>query len=198
MTLYGARGLRHEPGAQHGYSNYGFVLLGALIEEVSGVSYYDYVRSHVFQPAGMKSTDSLPETEDVANRAIGYMRRNAGGWLDEIPTSLPVEGHSRGWRLLDGRRSLPVRPGTGVREADLEGRCSPKRPGRKRQHYGYGFGVQGEGPLRSYGHGGGAPGMNGDLRVFPQLEYVVVGLSNLDPPAASGLVDFFALRMPNQ
>jgi D-alanyl-D-alanine carboxypeptidase len=40
--------------------------------------------------------------------------------------------------------------------------------------------------------------MNGELRVFPQLGYVVVSLSNLDPPAASELVDFFALRMPDQ
>ena len=64
------------------------------------------------------------------------------------------------------------------------------------QQYGYGFGVRGEGALLSYGHGGGAPGMNGDLRVFPQLGYVLVGLSNLDPPAASRLVEYFALRMP--
>jgi D-alanyl-D-alanine carboxypeptidase len=58
--------------------------------------------------------------------------------------------------------------------------------------------VQGEGRLRSYGHGGGAPGMNGELRIFPQLGYVVVGLSNLDPPAASELVEFFTLRMPDR
>jgi CubicO group peptidase (beta-lactamase class C family) len=66
----------------------------------------------------------------------------------------------------------------------------------RRQQYGYGFVVQGAGPLRSYGHSGGAPGMNGELRVFPQSGHVVVGLSNLDPPAASRLVEFFALRMP--
>jgi CubicO group peptidase (beta-lactamase class C family) len=66
------------------------------------------------------------------------------------------------------------------------------------QQYGYGFDVQGQGPLRSYGHGGGAPGMNGELRVFPELGYVVVSLSNLDPPAASELVEFFALRMPDR
>ena len=40
--------------------------------------------------------------------------------------------------------------------------------------------------------------MNGELRVFPELGYVVVGLSNLDPPAASHLVEFFALRMPDE
>ena len=62
---------------------------------------------------------------------------------------------------------------------------------------GYGFGVQGKGRLRSYGHGGGAPGMNGELRVFPQSGYVVAALSNLDPPAASRLLEYFALRMPD-
>jgi CubicO group peptidase (beta-lactamase class C family) len=67
----------------------------------------------------------------------------------------------------------------------------PQRP-----NYGFGFGLSGEGQLRSYGHGGGAPGMNGELRVFPELGYVLVALSNLDPPAASRVVDFFALRMP--
>jgi hypothetical protein len=39
--------------------------------------------------------------------------------------------------------------------------------------------------------------MNGELRVYPRLGYVVVALSNLDPPAASELADFFALRMPD-
>ena len=38
--------------------------------------------------------------------------------------------------------------------------------------------------------------MNGELRIFPQLGYVLVSLANLDPPAATRLVDFFALRMP--
>ena len=40
--------------------------------------------------------------------------------------------------------------------------------------------------------------MNGELRVYPRLGYVVVSLSNLDPPAASQLVEFFALRMPDE
>jgi len=66
------------------------------------------------------------------------------------------------------------------------------------QHYAYGFTTAGEGRLSSYGHSGGAPGMNGELRIFPQLGYVVISLSNLDPPAASELVDFFTLRMPDR
>jgi hypothetical protein len=62
--------------------------------------------------------------------------------------------------------------------------------------YGYGFGVAGEGALFQFGHGGGAPGMNGDLRIYPRLGYVLIGLSNLDPPAAGNMVEHFAARMP--
>jgi D-alanyl-D-alanine carboxypeptidase len=39
--------------------------------------------------------------------------------------------------------------------------------------------------------------MNGDLRIYPELGYVVVSLSNLDPPAASDLVEYFTARMPD-
>lgn len=192
-----ARGLSFEPGARFEYSNYGFVLLGVLIEQVSGASYYDYVGDNVFRRAGMTSTGSLPESEDVPNRAVGYTRPSPGGaWVPNTDT-LPWRGTAAGGGystvgdLL--RFAQALSSGTLISKATLAEATRPHR-----QQYGYGFEVQGEGPLRSYGHGGGAPGMKGELRVFPQLGYVVVSLSNLDPPAASELVDFFALRMPDQ
>ncbi|MGH9329458.1 MAG: serine hydrolase domain-containing protein, partial [Vicinamibacterales bacterium] len=193
LKLYGSRALVHEPGVEHRYSNYGYVLLGALIEKVSGTPYYDYVRARVFRPAGMDSTDSLPETDRVANRSIGYMQRD-GAWTANTET-LPWSGTAAGggystvgdlFRFAQALESGKLLPKAMLAEA-----TTPQR-----QQYGYGFGIQGEGPLRRYGHGGGAPGMNGDLRVYPELGYVLVGLSNLDPPAASRVVDFFALRMP--
>ena len=48
------------------------------------------------------------------------------------------------------------------------------------------------------GHGGGAPGMNGDLRIYPQSGYVVAVLSNLDPPAAGAVSNFLDLRLPSR
>jgi CubicO group peptidase (beta-lactamase class C family) len=51
---------------------------------------------------------------------------------------------------------------------------------QQQDHYGYGFTV-GQEPVPNYGHSGGPPGMNGDLRVFPQLGYILVILSNQDP-----------------
>src|SRR5207244_12022972 len=64
------------------------------------------------------------------------------------------------------------------------------------QQYGYGFNIQGDGPLRYYGHAGGAPGRNGEVRIYPELGYVVVGLANLDPPLAERVIDIFTNRMP--
>ena len=43
LRLHGTRGLQFAPGAQFAYSNYGFLLLGAVIERVGGMSYDDYV-----------------------------------------------------------------------------------------------------------------------------------------------------------
>jgi D-alanyl-D-alanine carboxypeptidase len=197
LKLYGRRGLTQEPGTRFEYSNYGFVLLGALIERVTGGSYDDYVRDHVFRRAGMRFTGALPESVEVPNRAVGYMRSSPGSdWVPNTDT-LPWRGTAAGGGystvgdLLRFAQALDS--GRLLSEAMLAEATRPHQ-----QQYGYGFGVQGQGSLHSYGHGGGAPGMNGELRVFPELGYVVVSLSNLDPPAASELVEFFTLRMPDQ
>jgi CubicO group peptidase (beta-lactamase class C family) len=196
VKLYGARGLTHEPGARFEYSNYGYVLLGALIEAVSGASYYDYVREHVFRPAGMTSTDSRPESDHVSKRAVGYMRRYPGAHWTPNTDTLPWRGTAAGGGYSTVRDLMrfaqALSSGRLIAKATLAEATRPHR-----QQYGYGFDMRGEGRLRSYGHGGGAPGMNGELRIFPELGYIVVSLSNLDPPAASQLVEFFTLRMPD-
>jgi len=197
LKLYGSRGLTHEPGARFEYSNYGFILLGALIEHVSGMPYDDYVDDHVFRPAGMASTGSLPESVVVPDRAVGYMRPSpSGGWVPNTDT-LPWRGTAAGggYSTVGDLLRFAQALGSG-RLLSTSTLAEATRP--HQQQYGYGFDVQGQARLRSYGHGGGAPGMNGELRIFPELGYVVVSLSNLDPPAASELVEFFTLRMPDQ
>jgi D-alanyl-D-alanine carboxypeptidase len=194
INLFGARPLLFAPGSRYQYSNYGFVLLGRIIEKVSGMSYYDYVRSHIFEPAGMKSTDSRPETDNVPNRAAGYLRRNTE-WVSNADT-LPWRGMAAGGGYSTTgdllRFALALESGKLISKSMLAEATTSHS-----QQYGYGFAVQGEGLLKNYGHSGGAPGMSGDLRIFPELGYVVVSLSNLDPPAANRVVDFFAARMPS-
>ncbi|HSC58126.1 MAG TPA: serine hydrolase, partial [Gemmatimonadales bacterium] len=86
------------PGTDQKYCNPGYVLLGLLIERVTGESYYDYVREHIYRPAGMTGTahyaiDSLPP-----NAAIGYTASNGEDGPDS-PTRHPNSA------LLPGRGS---------------------------------------------------------------------------------------------
>jgi D-alanyl-D-alanine carboxypeptidase len=197
VTLYGARGLDFEPGARWDYSNYGFILLGAVIERVSGESYYDFVERHVFAPAGMTATGSAPEDSAVAGRSVGYTRF-IGDTLGPNDETLPWRGTSAGGgystvrdlarfaaalvehRLLDARHTELLTTG----KVDAFG-----------DKYAYGFIDRTVDGMRLVGHGGGAPGMNGELLVEPTSGTVVAVLSNLDPPAASRVAEFVVNRV---
>ena len=191
--------LLFEPGTRWMYSNYGFVLLGAVIEAVSGQSYYDYVREHVYRPAGMIDTGSQPESEAVPRRAIGYMRPpGTQAWIPNDPT-LPYRATAAGGgyttvadlmrfagaltngRLLDAKHTALLTTGT----VDALG-----------GKYAYGFVEHVEDGVRSFGHGGNAPGMDADLRIFPGSGYVVAVLANVDPPAAQRVSEFISNRVP--
>ena len=96
VELYGSRGPEFDPGTRWAYSNYGFVLLGAIIEAVTGQTYYDYVDDHIYQPAGMTATGSLPETEAVPDRSIGYTTPTPGGEWNPNTDTLPYRGTAAG------------------------------------------------------------------------------------------------------
>ena len=93
MELYGERGPEFDRGSQWVYSNYGFILLGAVIEAVTGQSYYDYVREHLYQPAGMTRTGRLPEVKEVPDRAMGYMDLSGGTDWQPNTETLPYPEH---------------------------------------------------------------------------------------------------------
>jgi D-alanyl-D-alanine carboxypeptidase len=200
VKLYGNRGLRFEPGSRWEYSNYGFILLGVVIEKVSGESYYDYVREHVYKPAGMTSTGSEPEDQKVANRSVGYTRMGRGGGWEPNTDTLPYRGTSAGGGystvgdLLRFANALEEHKLLNAHYTELltTGKVDTPRGGR----YAYGFDDHTVNGTRCFGHGGGAPGMNGDLEICPGHGYVVAVLSNLDPPAASRESDFITNRLP--
>ena len=76
---------------QH-YSNYGFILIGALIEKTRGMNYEDYVRKNVFEPSGMASMDSLPESVSVPGCLVDCV--NQGRKLVPNTCLLPWRGTS--------------------------------------------------------------------------------------------------------
>lgn len=195
VALFGHRGPDFAPGSASRYSNYGYVLLGAIIEEVTGRSYYEYLHEQVFVPAGMTGTGALPEQLVATQLAVGYAIKD--GRLQDNRDSLPWRGTAAGGgystagdlvrfvqALQAGRLLSPQRLAQATHAQNDDG------------WYGFGFLVGGEAELRWFGHDGGADGMSASLRVYPELGYVLVGLANVDPPAAERLTEYFGNRMP--
>ncbi|MBY9000645.1 MAG: beta-lactamase family protein [Candidatus Heimdallarchaeota archaeon] len=71
--------LAFSPGERFQYSNSGFEVLGMIIEKVSGVSYFDFVKKYVYLSAGMKDTDSYRIDEQISNIAEGYTQMSMKG-----------------------------------------------------------------------------------------------------------------------
>ena len=193
VSLFGHRAQDIGEGRNF-YSNYGFVLLGRIIEVVSGQDYYAYVEDRIFRPAGMNDTASLPENVDVPNRSRGYAKRQSR--LVDNEDTLPFRGTAAGGGYTTAadfvRFGEALRSGRLLSREMVDQATSPQRPDG---WYGFGFFLGGQGRTRHWGHGGGAPGMNAAFRVFPEFDAIVVALANLDPQAADSQADFYANRM---
>ena len=93
LALFVDEPLQFEPGTAQRYSNAGYVVLGLIIEHVSGQTYRDYLRDHIFVPAGMTSTGFWAVDEPVAHRATGYTMRGPSGPLTaRIPNTATLPG----------------------------------------------------------------------------------------------------------
>lgn len=199
VKLYGRRGPLFEPGTQRAYSNYGFVLLGVLIERVSGESYYDYVHNHVFLLAHMASTESEPEDVVVPGRAVGYTTFGTGAW-HRADAELPYRGTSAGGGYSTVRDLLRFASALGdhtlldAHHLELFAVGDTSLPPEQRISFGSGHRTW-DG-AEYFGHNGGFPGMNGDLEIGLSSGYVIVVLANMDPPAAQRISETIGSRLP--
>ena len=199
VKLYGNRALDFAPGSEWRYSNYGFLLMGVLIEKVSGQSYYDYVRDHIFKPAGMTGTASEPEEQMVVDRSMGYTKYGGAG-LQPNTDTLPYRGTSAGGGystvedLLKFATALQTNKLLNAQNTEILTTGKVDTPGGGKYAYGFQEAMTSGG--RCFGHGGGAPGMNGELKICPGPGYVIAVLANMDPPAASRVADFITNRLP--
>lgn len=190
VKLYGNRGPTFEPGSRFEYSNYGFILLGVIVEKVSGQSYYDYVREHVYLPAGMTSTGSEPEDHSVSDLSIGYTANDATNGLRPNTGMLPYRGTSAG----GGYSTVE----------DLLGFANAVQQNKLlNAHFtelllGTDFPAGSINGIHCFGHSGGSIGMNGDLEICPAPGYVVIVLANMDPPIAGQMSLFISSRLPEK
>ncbi|HYO73457.1 MAG TPA: serine hydrolase [Archangium sp.] len=193
LPLFVDEPLAFEPGSSFRYSNAGFIVLGAIIEKASGQNYFEYVREHLYKPAGMTSSDAYEMDRDTPNLAVGYTSQGPGG--QESPTRdwnnlflHVVKGGPAGggfstvedlWRFsraLQAHRLLGAETTQRVTTGKVE-----REPGSQ---YAYGFMDEQVQATRIVGHGGGFPGINSQLDIYLGKGYTVAVMSNYDPPAA--------------
>jgi D-alanyl-D-alanine carboxypeptidase len=178
------------PGSRRAYSNSGFVVLGAIVEKVSGMTYAEYVQKRIFAPAGM--TDTRLDAQD---RAEPMTRMSPAGMLDK-PQPSPLQALRAS--PAGGASITPtdvsafltaLTAGRLVSRATMTALTAPRPDPTNAAHvYGYGFDVRETSPRR-VGHGGGAPGMNAEIALYPESGWQMIALSNNDPPTASRMVE---------
>ncbi len=199
LPLFANDPLSFEPGAKWQYSNSGFTVLGLIVEKLSGQSYFDYVKEHIFKPAGMVNTDSYERNRETPNLALGYTTVGDHGRPDPAaprrPNSpmRPLKGSPAGggYSTVEDllRFSVALQSHKLLSQKYTEiittGKVEPGGPGRK---YGYGFGEEISNGRRIVGHNGGGPGIGANFDIFTQLGYTAITLGNYDPPATMPVV----------
>jgi CubicO group peptidase (beta-lactamase class C family) len=196
VDAFGKDPLLFEPGKRWAYSNFGYAVLGHIVEAIEGEPFAEVVSKRIFEKAQMKDSTHLASAANAADVAIPYA------------STLPAErevGKLEYGPERDARRFLPL-PGpfccgfTTARDlynfsqALLAGRLISKQslelmvrtdrtaPGDLVEHYGYGTMVDVIHGVPYFGHDGGVWGVNAVLRMTPQNDVVVV-LSNVSPGA---------------
>lgn len=176
--------LAFKPGERFGYSNTGMLLLGVVIEKVTGKSYFEVIRTNITGPAGMSNTDSYAMDDPVENLATGYIP--APGPLKWTENSLmhvlkggPAGGGYSTVRDLD-RFTNYLLAGKFVKRETLERHWTDHIKAR----YGYGFQVSTGSAGKVVGHSGGFPGLNGQLDIYLDRGVTVAVLANQDGGAS--------------
>lgn len=172
--------LEFEPGEKWNYSNSGYVLLGYLIEKISGKTYSEFVQENIFTPLGMKDSGYDLNSAIIERRASGYSPSpkgpvNAGF----IHMSIPFAAgslYSTTEDLLRWEQGLFG--GKLLSEASLQKMTTPFK-----SDYAFGLGVRTVNGRKVIDHGGGIEGFNTHLAYYPEDKVTVAVLGNLNGSA---------------
>jgi CubicO group peptidase (beta-lactamase class C family) len=192
LPLFANKPLEFEPGTKNKYSNGGYVVLGLIIEKLTGKSYYDYARERTFVPTGMENTGYFDADVPASNMASGYTRHN-GGASDSGPLrnnfyTRPARGSSAGGGYSTARDLLKFANALHDRKLLIPnftaktGSSPPPRPRLRLDPDGIGI-------------AGGAPGINSTLDTGVAGHYTVIVMSNYDPPSAMNLAKQIRQRL---
>jgi CubicO group peptidase (beta-lactamase class C family) len=168
--------LDFEPGSKFSYSNSGYVLLGYLLEKISGQTYGEFLQQNIFTPLNMADTGIESNTAILPERAQGYEPsahgvRHAGYISMTIPFSAGALYSTTG-DLLKWEQGLFG--GKVLSAASLAKMTTPFK-----SDYGFGLIVVTKDGHKFITHGGGIEGFNTSLNFYPDDKIVVIVLGNL-------------------
>lgn len=171
--------LEFQPGEKWNYSNSGYVLLGYLIEKITGGSYAKFVVDNIFTPLGMKDSGYDSNTAIILRRASGYTHGPKGfenaGFID---MSIPFSAgglYSTTEDLLKWEQGLFG--GKLLSAASLAKMTTPFK-----NDYAFGLQVETKDGHKVIDHSGGIEGFNTELDYYPDDKLVVVALANMQGP----------------
>ncbi len=185
LPLFQCKSMKFSPGERFDYNDGGYILLGLVIESVTGMNFSAYIQERVFEPAGMEdsgyfSTDQLPE-----RTAYAYIKKADGTWRTNF-FAVPIVGAPDGgayttapdmarfWRALTGKRLLNTETTELLLEAQIA--TSWKSP---HTHYGYGVWIdRPEEVMRRFFVEGSDPGVALRSTVYVDKNIVLTVLGN--------------------
>lgn len=190
IAIWGPKPLEFEPGTDRSYSNFGFTLLGAIIEKVSGQPYFEYVAEKIFAPAGMEDSGFFAVDQPIPNVAVGYTKRGSErtGELRKNIYLEPAVGGPWGktystardlWRFWQALSHHRLTPSAYTRWVLLDG--PPPVAGAAATA------TATANPVTEVGLGGGGPGLSAEL--VASDGHVLIVLANLDPPVTRHLAE---------
>ena len=171
-----------KPGSRYHYNNSAYILLGMIIEQVTGMSYAEYIDQAIFKPLGMKQSCYLSTEPIIPKRASGYHPTPDGGFVNAPYLSMtqPYAAGSLGSTVSDlALWDKALRENRLIRAETLKQMVTPGTlEDGKALEYGYGWGVTQYQGRAVAEHSGGIPGFNTFIARFYEDGVTIIVLSN--------------------
>lgn len=184
VELFEGRRLASKPGEGFHYTTYGYTVLGLVIEKVSGMSYREYMKKHVWEKAGMTDTDVEVFGQSYPNKSKLYTTNKKGQFVTDKATNLSVKIPGGGIQstVLDLLKfAKAILTNQLVAAETLELMVADSGVKQKGNPYGLGWFIYGDEKSpggRLVGHSGAQSGTSAQLNIFLDKKAAVVVLSN--------------------
>jgi D-alanyl-D-alanine carboxypeptidase len=194
IQAIGAYPLEFQPGEAWKYCNTGFNLLGFIVENLSGVGYWEFLSKRILQPLGMDSTTNRLPSHIIPNRAAGYEQTNHI-WINRDYDLTDVFSAGAIVSTVDdlARWNTSLDAGTLLNSRAREQMWTPTRLNNgNATKYGFGWYIdQLEGQV-NIGHSGSTSGFSASIQRFPDDHLAIIVLTNTDEAIATTLAKHIA------